>query len=183
MSMEWLGTAWAFVRKGSAALAVSLMTVSASAIWVGKVAAVVPAEWRPRLMMAFLASTVLALSHVAEFLRTWACNIWDHRRHIRNIRELPPDAKSLLALLYQEQTLRLDCREALVDMLHSARILYQAPVSHGGTFFDYTLQPWARVALGKRPDLLAGAPRLTAVNIYDRTPSSWDQRRLFGGPG
>lgn len=172
--MEWLSTAWSFVRKGSAPLAVAVATVSAAVLWVPQVSALGSTEWRPRAVLAFLASAVLVLSHAFEWVRSRLRDAAGMRGRRALLREFPPEAKAVIGALFQHEVLRMDYRDATVSLLCAADVLYHPSVSHGGFRFDFTLQPWVRGLLRKHPDLLEGAAPALNVRVYDRAVPWWE---------
>ncbi len=176
MGLEWVSSAWSFVQKASAPLAVAVAAVSGAVLWVAPVRALVKLEWTSHAAVVFLGAAVVTLAHLFEWMRSKLRAAGRARSRIALLRGLPPQAKAVVGVLaYQEEVLRMDCREGPVSLLHAAGILYQAPVSHGGFKFDFTLQPWAREALAKDPSLLDGAAQEIELRIYDRAAPWWER--------
>lgn len=176
MAFEWVSSVWSFVQKGSAPLAVAVAAVSGAVLWAAPVRALVKPEWTSHAALVFLGAAVVTLAHLFEWLRSKLRAAGRARSRVALLRDLPPQAKAVLAVLVrQQEVLRMDCREGPVSLLHAAGILYQAPVSHGGFKFDFTLQPWARAALIKDPTLLDGAAQEIEVRIFDRAAPWWER--------
>lgn len=118
-------------------------------------------EYRPWIGLAFVISlsglVAPLITHGAHQAIDWVGRRRDIRFRQEMLHELSPGEKLILRRFIDlnTKTMTLDASSGVHAELEAMGIISRVTeISHGGTRFDYNIQPWARRYLKQHPELL-----------------------------
>ncbi len=77
----------------------------------------------------------------------------------------------MLVGFLQGDVIRVDAREASIDLLTRLGFIHHASVSQAFFVFDFTLDPLVRKLLTEQPEVLEGAAREVQIEVFSRDES------------
>lgn len=132
------------------------------------------ADYRPWIGGAFTLSCAYLLAHagkyVADEVKTWRTARRQEKQRAKWLETLTPDEKARLLPYIRDKRASMThpIGDGVVGGLQGKGIIYRSSsIGHAISGFPYNLQPWAREALEKNPELLDGAEEI------HRDPNDW----------
>jgi hypothetical protein len=173
--MEWVKAGLAFVKEQSGPVSFATLAVAAAVIWTPFGRSLVRLEWLPYVNGIFLVATVASL---AQIFRVMASPFRRRRRRqqmLNTISGLSAEAKAVLGAFMHEDVIRVDAREATIDVLNRLGFIHRPRTSQAFFVFDFTLDPLVRKLLAEHPEVLEGAAQQIEIERFSRDENPMHQ--------